>query len=358
MPKDQIDAPSIPAGSLSNLVERLIAASNKLGNSRIAWIHRSWCLPVIHDALVDMRECTDDPLPRIQSALEHAIEYLANVSNELTINEYLKAEPAKSESGNNVQIDLHYGQLWERFSNSRAWIHSGERLTTRLKRNGFSKNIFEGKKVLDAGCGFGRLAFAMDHLGAERVIGLDVSKKAIETAIRFKTESSLDSIFFINGSIHDLPFDDESFDITFSMGVIHHMPDWETGLCELIRVTRKNGDIFLMNLNNDPGGLYWDVIDIMRIMMNGVEHKLAQDSLSILGLSGDQIIHILDHVLVPVNHRFKSETIEKALEKNAVTKYKRFNRGCDNDSLEQIYQNMPYAKTKYGIGEHIYWAKK
>jgi putative methylase len=39
-----------------------------------------------------------------------------------------------------------------------------------------------GKTVLDLGCGTGRLALAASYLGAQRVVGVDIDKTAIETA--------------------------------------------------------------------------------------------------------------------------------------------------------------------------------
>ena len=40
-----------------------------------------------------------------------------------------------------------------------------------------------GKKVLDLGCGTGRLALAASYLGADSTVGIDIDQKAIETAI-------------------------------------------------------------------------------------------------------------------------------------------------------------------------------
>jgi putative methylase len=39
-----------------------------------------------------------------------------------------------------------------------------------------------GKKVLDLGCGSGKLALAASYLGAQRVVGVDIDKTAIKTA--------------------------------------------------------------------------------------------------------------------------------------------------------------------------------
>jgi putative methylase len=47
-----------------------------------------------------------------------------------------------------------------------------------------------GKRVLDLGCGTGRLALAASYLGAQYVVGIDIDKKAIETACENSEKTS------------------------------------------------------------------------------------------------------------------------------------------------------------------------
>ena len=47
----------------------------------------------------------------------------------------------------------------------------------------YTNNDIIGKNVLDLGCGTGRLALAASHLGAENVVGVDIDKLAIKTAL-------------------------------------------------------------------------------------------------------------------------------------------------------------------------------
>ncbi|MEM2119145.1 MAG: METTL5 family protein, partial [Candidatus Bathyarchaeia archaeon] len=44
-------------------------------------------------------------------------------------------------------------------------------------------NDLEGKRVLDLGCGTGRLALGAAFLGAKQIVGLDLDKAAIRTAV-------------------------------------------------------------------------------------------------------------------------------------------------------------------------------
>ena len=47
----------------------------------------------------------------------------------------------------------------------------------------YANNDIEGKTVLDLGCGTGRLALGASYLGAKTVVGIDIDKLAIKTAV-------------------------------------------------------------------------------------------------------------------------------------------------------------------------------
>jgi ubiquinone/menaquinone biosynthesis C-methylase UbiE len=47
------------------------------------------------------------------------------------------------------------------------------------------------------------------------------------------------------GSVCDLPFEDEQFDLTYSFKVLAHVPDIDTALREAARVTRPGGHLLL-----------------------------------------------------------------------------------------------------------------
>jgi putative methylase len=59
-----------------------------------------------------------------------------------------------------------------------------------------------GKRVLDLGCGTGRLGLAAAFLGAEQVVGVDIDPSAIEVAKRNAAKAGLESkVQFINADI-------------------------------------------------------------------------------------------------------------------------------------------------------------
>ncbi len=101
--------------------------------------------------------------------------------------------------------------------------------------------------VLDAGCGTGailqRLASGFDgRLPRPRALGLDLSQEAL----RFCQQRNLaDRV--MRGSITELPFADNTFDILVSFDVISNLPDPTPGFREFSRVI-KHGGIMVLNL--------------------------------------------------------------------------------------------------------------
>jgi SAM-dependent methyltransferase len=85
---------------------------------------------------------------------------------------------------------------------------------------GFDK--FRGARLLEIGCGMGTdlLQFAR---GGACCTGIDLTPRSIEiTRHRFRLYDA-DGAFMISDGEH-LPFRDESFDVVYSNGVLHHTP--------------------------------------------------------------------------------------------------------------------------------------
>lgn len=88
----------------------------------------------------------------------------------------------------------------------------------------YSKKLIIGSSthILDMGCGTGALAVLMASHKAI-VTAIDISEVNIEiTKLRAK-RNSIENIYSIVGSCDDTGLNDESFDIIYGMGIIHHL---------------------------------------------------------------------------------------------------------------------------------------
>ncbi|MGA7561394.1 MAG: class I SAM-dependent methyltransferase [Terriglobales bacterium] len=93
-----------------------------------------------------------------------------------------------------------------------------------------------GKLVLDVGCGMGRFAEVATRWGA-RVVGIDLSAAAEVAA---KNLADRDFVAF-QADVFALPFAPESFDVIYSVGVLHHTPDCEAAVKALGKYLKPGG---------------------------------------------------------------------------------------------------------------------
>ncbi len=131
-----------------------------------------------------------------------------------------------------------YNKIADHFSDTRSFLWRDlEPLAS------FVKN---GDNVLDIGCGNGRLYQLFGDLSIS-FTGIDISEKLIEIA-REKYENCK----FEVGDMVELPFEDEKFDVIFSLVAFHHLPNEDMqlkALKEMKRVLKPDGKIILLNWN-------------------------------------------------------------------------------------------------------------
>jgi ubiquinone/menaquinone biosynthesis C-methylase UbiE len=101
-----------------------------------------------------------------------------------------------------------------------------------------------GRDVLEGGCGIATDGLQFARCGA-RYTGMDFSPTALDLARRrFELEGADGR--FVQGSLTELPFPDASFDLVYSNGVIHHIPETEGVVSEFHRVLRPGGTALVM----------------------------------------------------------------------------------------------------------------
>lgn len=112
--------------------------------------------------------------------------------------------------------------------------------------NPFSLGRLEpGEQVLDLGSGAGTDSLvAAQMVGPEgRVTGIDMTPEMLAKARSAAAEMGQTNVEFVEAEAEHLPFDDGSFDVVISNGVIDLVPDKDAVFSELFRVLVPGGRI-------------------------------------------------------------------------------------------------------------------
>ncbi len=125
--------------------------------------------------------------------------------------------------------------------------------------------FFEGKRVLDAGCGTGRHAYYAASYGAKDVVALDLSG-AVETARRYLAR--FENVFVVQGDLLRPPLpvaaEGGGFEFIYSIGVLHHLPDPSAGFTSLVRYLRPGGTIAVWVYGYENNGFVRNVVEPLR----------------------------------------------------------------------------------------------
>ncbi len=123
-----------------------------------------------------------------------------------------------------------FGYEWTRYAD-----YSAENFTRFLEP--VRSRLGPGIVALDAGCGAGRHLEALAETGVH-VVGVDLSW-AVDAAARRTRHHS--RFHVIQADILHLPFERATFDVVYSLGVLHHMDDPAAAVATLVRTLRPGG---------------------------------------------------------------------------------------------------------------------
>jgi 2-polyprenyl-3-methyl-5-hydroxy-6-metoxy-1,4-benzoquinol methylase len=106
---------------------------------------------------------------------------------------------------------------------------------------------FQGRHVLDVGCGDGALALACWNSGAAQVAGLDLDARMVTRAVALAAQHQA-TIGYTVGRADTLPFCDKSFDRVVSVAMLTFVPEADRVVREMARVLRPGGRLVIGDL--------------------------------------------------------------------------------------------------------------
>jgi ubiquinone/menaquinone biosynthesis C-methylase UbiE len=103
---------------------------------------------------------------------------------------------------------------------------------------------FRGKRLLEIGCGLGTDLLQFARAGA-LVTGVDLTPASVELVRKRFVLEGIPGIAQVADAEY-LPFEDKSFDVVYSFGVLHHTPNTQRAIDEVYRVLKPGGRIIIM----------------------------------------------------------------------------------------------------------------
>ena len=147
-------------------------------------------------------------------------------------------------------------------------------------------DISKDNVILDIGCGGGVNVKRFLKMTENKVYGIDYSELAVERSIKLN-KSAVDEgkCEIIKGSVSNLPFNDNSFDIVTGFETVYFWPDFENDLKEVLRVLKDDGVIFIANeaLPKDSDERQKELIELLDMKIYS-EDELVE-SLKMAGFS-------------------------------------------------------------------------
>jgi ubiquinone/menaquinone biosynthesis C-methylase UbiE len=190
----------------------------------------------------------------------------------------------------------HYDQRWKT---------AGGRYTAKVQANIVKEVCYrwEGKSVLEVGCGTGRFSALLSSLGA-RLVLVDISPAMLHiTKDTLGKREAQNVEGYINASVYDLPFDDGSFQAALSINVFSHLSHPLKALKELARVLAPGG-LCLVNFPN-----LYSYFFVPAMVVNSRCKPLGKDVFSVwhrpgsildmLHKTGYEVLGIKGHVHIP-----------------------------------------------------------
>ncbi len=219
--------------------------------------------------------------------------------------------PTKEQSEKEQLTALVYGDTFALYDEA-SFDEFVQPLYRRLESNGISTDVFKGKRCLDAGCGGGRGTILMAQSGAAEVVAVDLSEQNVESTRKRAAQKGLSNVTLLQRSLMELDLPEESFDVVWCNGVLHHTADPDRGLVEITRRLRTGGHLWLYLYGS--GGLYWHVMYWIRGVLAGVDVRRCIFVLRLMGAPVRRIAEWIDDWFVPYLRAYTADDVTRRLE--------------------------------------------
>jgi ubiquinone/menaquinone biosynthesis C-methylase UbiE len=163
---------------------------------------------------------------------------------------------------------------WARLYDLGTTLLSFGRLAALHRRIVELAGIRSGERILDVGCGPGRLAIVAGIAAgpAGEACGIDPAPEMVELARQRAAGTSVKARFEV-AVVESLPYPPDYFDVVLSSLMLHHLPDEvkRRGLAEILRVLKPAGRLVAVDFGATPREGIGHLLCVLRLQ-TGWDH--------------------------------------------------------------------------------------
>lgn len=171
---------------------------------------------------------------------------------------------------------------------------------------------FKNIKFLEAGSGDGEIAIFMATIQNCDVVGLEIADNFLEMSRKKIKERNVSNIEFIKGDVRKMPFENESFDLIFSGGVIEHFDETFEALAEHVRILKVNGYL-LIGVPCKEGLHYPLKILMQKLSIWEVGFEKSFTKKEFMSKLNSQNLEIVDKHYIPIRPSNNQSNLRKIL---------------------------------------------
>lgn len=140
---------------------------------------------------------------------------------------------------------------------------------------------FQGKSVLDLGCGYGWHCLYAAEQGASRVLGIDLSEKMLEVAQKKAENAGINVISYQRMAMEEYEYPEDAFDVVISSLALHYVANLSDVYRKVYRTLRAGGN-FVFSVEHPIFTAYgnqdWIYDETGKILHWPVDHYFEEGS--------------------------------------------------------------------------------
>ncbi len=168
----------------------------------------------------------------------------------------------------------NFGFQWNKFQKTQIDQEKNSLLTSKLRffsETNWNSESLKDLNILEVGCGAGRFSKVVMSSTEANLYSIDLSN-AVEANYRNNRKYG-DRIKIFQASIYEMPFENNSFDKVFCLGVLQHTPNFKKSIKSLADKVKEGGELVV---DFYPISGWWTKVSakyFLRLWSKNIEHN-------------------------------------------------------------------------------------